>query len=100
LSKQKQALDWIEKGGWQAIRRWQAELDARKKADEVADKLRVEAEVNESEEAQLDARPEPSQPKRKRRTKAEMEAYRASLAAGSNDSKYEGSRYVVDGGEE
>jgi hypothetical protein len=91
LSKQKQALGWIEKGGWQAVRRWQAERDARKKADEVADKLRVEAEVNESEEAQLDARPEPSQPKRKRRTKAEMEAYRAALAVGN---------IVADGGEE
>jgi hypothetical protein len=29
LSKQKQALNWIEKGGWQAVRRWQAERDAK-----------------------------------------------------------------------
>jgi hypothetical protein len=90
LSKQKQALSWIEKGGWQNIRRWQAELDARKaKAAEVedaADKLRVEDEVQESEESQAEAKP-----KRKRRTKAEMEAYRAALATGN---------IAADGGEE
>lgn len=99
LSKQKQALEWIERGGWQNIRKWQAERDARKAREEevevAADKLRVEAEVQESEQSQAEAKP-----KRKRRTKAEMEAYRASLAADSGDSKYEGSRYVDDGGEE
>lgn len=85
LSKQKQALNWVEKGGWQTVRRWQADRDAKiakvaeeaQRVAEVADKSRVEGEVNESEEAQVEAKP-----KRKRRTKAEMEAYRASLAAG------------------
>ncbi|MCJ7755088.1 MAG: ERF family protein [Thermoanaerobaculales bacterium] len=94
LSKQKQALSWLEKGGWQAIRRWQAETEMqRQRRKEVAadvearvDAERVEAEVNESEAAQLDAKP-----KRKRRTKAEMEAYRTALAAGNIES---------DGGEE
>ena len=94
LSKQKQALNWIEKGGWQAVRRWQAERDAKiakvaeeaQKVAELADKARVEGEVNESEQAQIEAKP-----KRKRRTKAEMEAYRAALAVGNIES---------DGGEE
>jgi hypothetical protein len=81
LSKQKQALEWIEKGGWQSVRKWQAERDARKaaatKLEEAVDKLRVEDEIQESEQAQAEAKP-----KRARRTKAEMEAYRASVAAG------------------
>ncbi len=78
LSKQKQALEWIEKGGWQTVRRWQAEQHAaaeRQQASELedaVDRLRVEDEVQASEEAQLDAKP-----KRARRTKAEMEAARA-----------------------
>ena len=101
LSKQKQALNWIEKGGWQAVRKWQAEYNAKiakaglaeleaelaaERAAELADKARVEDEVNESEQAQIEAKP-----KRRRRTKAEMEAYRAALAAGN---------IASDGGEE
>lgn len=83
LSKQKQALEWIENGGWQTVRRWQAEQHAaaeRQQASELedaVDRLRVEDEVQGSEEGQAAAAP-----KRARRTKAEMEAARAALAQG------------------
>ena len=83
LSKQKQALEWIEKGGWQTVRQWQARQQAsakRAQGDEVADavdRLQVEDEVQSSEEGQASAAP-----KRARRTKAEMEAARTALAQG------------------
>ncbi len=85
LSKQKQALEWIEKGGWQTVRRWQAEQHAaaeRQQASELedaVDRLRVEDEVQGSEEGQASAAP-----KRTRRTKAQMEADRAAAAAGGD----------------
>ena len=83
LSKQKQAIEWIENGGWQTVRRWQAEQDAAAKRqqdselEDAVDRLRVEDEVQGSEEGQASAAP-----KRTRRTKAEMEAARAALAQG------------------
>ena len=83
LSKQKQALEWVEKGGWKTVRQWQARQQAaaeRTHGEQVADavdRLQVEDEVQASEEAQLDAKP-----KRARRTKAEMDAARA--AAGGD----------------
>ena len=78
LSKQKQALEWVEKGGWKTVRQWQARQQAaaeRTHGEQLADavdRLQVEDEVQASEEGQLDAKP-----KRARRTKAEMEAARA-----------------------
>jgi hypothetical protein len=83
LSKQKQALEWIEKGGWQTVRQWQARQQAaaeRTHGEQVADavdRLLVEDEVQGSEEGQASAAP-----KRARRTKAEMEAARAAVAQG------------------
>jgi len=83
LSKQKQALEWVEKGGWQTVRQWQARQQAateRKHGEDVADavdRLLVEDEVQGSEEGQASAAP-----KRARRTKAEMEAARAAVAQG------------------
>jgi hypothetical protein len=83
LSKQKQALEWIEKGGWQTVRQWQARQQAAaesKHGEDVADavdRLLVEDEVQGSEEGQASAAP-----KRARRTKAEMEAARSALAQG------------------
>jgi hypothetical protein len=84
LSKQKQALEWIEGGGWQTVRRWQAvqiiaAAELEDAVEDAVDRLRVEDEVQASEEAQLDAKP-----KRTRRTKAQMEADRAAAAAGGD----------------
>ena len=85
LSKQKQAIEWIENGGWQTVRRWQAEQDAAAKRqqdselEDAVDRLRVEDEVQGSEEGQASAAP-----KRTRRTKAEMEAARTAAAAGGD----------------
>ena len=83
LSKQKQAMEWIEGGGWQTVRRWQAEQDAAAKRqqdselEDAVDRLRVEDEVQGSEEGQASAKR-----KQTRRTKAEMEAARSALAQG------------------
>jgi hypothetical protein len=56
LSKQKQALEWVEKGGWKTVRQWQARQQAaaeRTQGEQVADavdRLQVEDEVQGSEE--------------------------------------------------
>ena len=100
-SKMMQCMKWLGNGGWQVIRKWQAELDLQQRRraevdaevqaaiEERVDAERVEAEIQESEEAQATAEPA-AKARRTRRTKEQMAAYRASLAAGGK----------ADGGEE
>jgi len=80
LSKQKQALEWIEKGGWQTVRQWQARQQAAKAAAQEAIEAQVEAMSVEDQIQQSEADQGSAAPRRTRRTKAEMEAARAAVA--------------------